>query len=115
MINLFLAVLPFVCLTFIILLMSAKLSSLITDFIEYCEIEKGLSPTTAEKYDYRLSKFVGWLAASAANSSTSEVKLDDLTHDAVRKFRVHLNRRELAQSTQYHYAVVIRAFTKISG
>lgn len=87
--------------------MSQQLVSLITNFIEYCEIEKGLSPTTAEKYDYRLARFVEWLSGRVDNPT-----LDDLTRDAVRKFRVHLNRRELAESTQYHYAVVIRAFLK---
>lgn len=80
--------------------MAQKLTDLITDFLEYCEIEKGLSPTTAQKYDYRLSRLVKWLGDS------------DLTADAIRKFRVYLNRQDLASSTQYHYAVTIRAFLK---
>ncbi len=90
-----------------------RLQDLITDFVEYCEIEKGLSPNTAEKYDYRLSRFLAWAKDYLdGDPKRAKLALKDLTEELVRKFRIYLNRQGLASSTQYHYAVTLRAFLK---
>lgn len=85
------------------------LQSVITDFIEHCEIERGLSPNTAEKYHYRLMKFLDWAYEHTGKKTLS---LEDLDLDLIRKFRVSLNREELNKSTQYNYMVTMRAFLK---
>ncbi|MCA9392086.1 site-specific integrase, partial [candidate division WWE3 bacterium] len=40
---------------------NTKLTTVIFEFLEYCEIERNLSPATAVKYDYRLARFSDWL------------------------------------------------------
>jgi integrase/recombinase XerD len=82
---------------------------IISDFLEYCEIERNLSPATALKYDYRLSRFVDWLKE---HTGRDLIKLSDVSLDSIRKFRVFLNRKELKESTRYNYLVTIRSFLK---
>ncbi|NTV31191.1 tyrosine-type recombinase/integrase [candidate division WWE3 bacterium] len=85
------------------------LSSVITDFIEYCEIERGLSPATAMKYDYRLGRFILWAQEFLKKKP---LELADVDIDLIRKFRVFLSRQDLKESTRYNYLVTIRAFLK---
>lgn len=93
-----------------------NLDKLLLNFLEYCELEKGLSPTTSEKYEYRLSRFFDW-AKKKLNKKALTPK--DLSEDLIRNFRLYLNRhlsqfsgRELAKSTQVNFMVAIRAFLK---
>lgn len=85
------------------------LNSLILDFIEYCEVERGLSPRTAEKYAYRLGRFQQWAKDFLHKES---LQLSDLDLELIRKFRVHLNRFELKNSTRYNYLVTMRSLLK---
>ena len=86
-----------------------NLQKIITDFIEYCEIERGLSPATAMKYDYRLAKFIDW---AQDHLKKKPLVLSDLDMELIRRFRVFLSRKELKESTRYNYLVTIRAFLK---
>lgn len=93
-----------------------NLDKYLLEFLEYCELEKGLSPTTSEKYEYRLSRFFDW-ARKKLNKKALTPK--DLSEDLIRNFRLYLNRylsqfsgRELAKSTQVNFMVAIRAFLK---
>ena len=84
------------------------LHQLFSDFLQYCEIERNLSPATTRKYNYRLERFIDWLAASLPNKN--EFTLKDLTLEVIRNFRVFLNQKELKESTRYNYLVTIRSF-----
>ncbi|MBU0708207.1 tyrosine-type recombinase/integrase [Patescibacteria group bacterium] len=97
--------------------MSPKnLRALITDFIEFCELEKGLFPSTSRKYHYRLNRFREW---ARRETNINELYSLDLTEELIKKFRLYLNRyinpvtkRGLMASTQNHYVVALRSFLK---
>lgn len=87
-----------------------KLSNLITDFLEYLEIEKGRSEATVQNYDRYLRRFGQW----AKNPSAEKI-----TADLVRKYRLYLNRYEdartgqqLAAKTQNYHLIALRSFLK---
>jgi site-specific recombinase XerD len=86
-----------------------NLAQLITDFIEYCEIDRRLSPATGIKYDYRLSQFLGWMQAYTKQKN---VNLADVDLESIRKFRLYLSRKEMRDSTIYNYMVTLRSFLK---
>lgn len=88
--------------------MAKDLSSLKTEFLEYLEIEKGRSVKTVENYDRYLSRFL------AHTKITSPAKL---TEQAVREFRIYLNRQPgttgtMKHKTQNYYMISLRAFLK---
>jgi len=87
----------------------------LTDFLDYLEIEKGLSAKTQENYTRFLQKFFKWLEANNL-SSLSPAKL---TADHVWKYRVFLSRHidphkkiGLKKSTQNYYLIALRVFLK---
>lgn len=95
-----------------------NLINLITDFIEYCEVEKNLSPTTAEKYHYRLQRFAGWLA-KRKKVEFEKLILKDVSEENIRSYRLYLNRYlnaktrlPLKKSTQINSLVTLRAFLR---
>ncbi len=76
--------------------------------MEYLEIEKGRSIKTVENYDRYLSRFL----AHTKLSSPSKI-----TEQAVREFRLHLNRQpgtsgSMKLKTQNYYMISLRAFLK---
>lgn len=89
--------------------MSTSIKNLITEFLEYCEIEKNHSPKTIQNYDHYLKRFILWSKIE---------KPDQLTLDLVRKYRIFLNRftdnkgNNLKKITQNYHIVAIRAFVK---
>ncbi len=97
---------------------NSYLSNLKVDFLEYCEIEKNLAVSTLKMYDFYLSKFIEWL-----NESEIDVKIpSDINEDAIRKYRVYLNRRIsetsgqlLMKRSQKTHLVTLRAFLKYLG
>ncbi len=80
-----------------------KLDELHKQFLEYLEIEKGKSLKTVENYDRYLKKF---LEFTKINSPTQ------ITDEAVRQFRLHLNRADLKKKTQNYYLIALRMFLK---
>jgi site-specific recombinase XerD len=84
----------------------------LVDFLDYLEIEKGLSSNTQKNYSRFLSKFFHWLA---------EVKLDkikpaQLSPEYIWKYRVYLSRhldpkskKPLKKSTQNYYLIALRS------
>lgn len=98
--------------------MAESLDSLVLGFVEFCELERGLSHRTAEKYHYRLDRFIVWLS-SDIDRERSLLRITDVTEDSIKGFRLHLNKyiseqtkKSLATSTQQHYLVALRAFLK---
>lgn len=83
-------------------------------FLEYIEIEKGLSLKTVKNYDRYLERFFEF----------SKVKdSGDITEDKIREFRLHLNRQSgakvrgqspasMKKNTQNYHLIALRTFLK---
>ena len=87
--------------------MATKVEQLITDYLEYLEIDKNRSQKTIENYDRYLRKFLTW-------SKVSNPK--NITESVVHKFRVFLNKPKdndgstLSRTTQNYHVIVLRGF-----
>ncbi len=85
------------------------LDKLVTDFLEYLEVERGRSQKTIENYDHYLRRFLKW--AEIANPSQITVEL-------VRKYRLYLNRLKgpgnetMKPITQNYHIIALRSFLK---
>lgn len=82
------------------------------DFLDFLEIEKGLSSKTQENYSRFLNKFFHWLNDNKLN----KLKPSQLTPDHVWKYRVFLSRhidpiskQPLKKSTQNYYLIALRS------
>lgn len=88
------------------------LSKLITDFLEYLEIEKGRAQATIKNYDFYLRRFSEWLAGK---NITQPGKI---TYEIIRQYRLWLNRLKnnddepLTKKTQNYHLIAVRAFLK---
>jgi site-specific recombinase XerD len=86
-----------------------SLNHLLTDFLEYLEIERSRSQKTIENYHHYLKRFLAW-------AKISDPK--DITADLVRSYRLYLNRKrddkgkELKKVTQNYHIIAIRSFLK---
>ena len=93
--------------------MAQDLEQLKRQFLEYVEIEKGRALKTVENYDHYLSVFL---------EHTGAKKPSDITDNAVREFRLWLNRQvtgnnrktgeTMSRKTQNYYLIAVRAFLK---
>ncbi len=79
------------------------LKTLRKEFLEYLEIEKGRSLNTLENYGRCLAAFFGFLGDAGP---------EKITDEAVRGFRMLLNRRGLKKKTQNYYLIALRVFLK---
>ena len=83
----------------------------ITDFLDYCEIEKGLSDNTQKNYGRYLSKFTYWLKMS----NKENIKPHELSSDDIWNYRLFLARhvdqhnKVLSKITQNYYLIALRA------
>jgi len=82
------------------------------DFLDYLEIEKGLSSKTQENYTRFLTKFFYWLD----ENKLSKLKPSQITADHIWKYRVFLSRHVnpktksgLKKSTQNYYLIALRS------
>ncbi|MBT4277744.1 tyrosine-type recombinase/integrase [Candidatus Falkowbacteria bacterium] len=86
-----------------------KIQKLITEFLEYLEIERGVSLKTIRNYKFYLERFVGFLEITSPSQITLE---------SVKRFRLWLNRQKnfkgdtLKKSTQNYHLIAIRNFLK---
>lgn len=91
--------------------MAAKtLNKLITQFLEYLEVERGRSQRTVRNYDFYLRRFAEWADYPAPSK---------INQDMVHKYRLHLNRDlegrddvNLKKSTQNYHLIALRTFLK---
>ena len=88
--------------------MAQELKDLKQQFLEYLEIEKGRSVKTMENYDRYLTRFL---------TQTKITSPSRLTEQAVREFRLWLNRQpgvagDMKKKTQNYYMIALRAFLK---
>lgn len=90
-----------------------SINSLITDFLEYMQIEKGFSTLTIREYHHYLKRFYDWL-----NENYPNAKPEDINLEIVRKYRIYLahlrnrNGTPLKQITQSYHVVALRAFLR---
>lgn len=82
------------------------------DYLDYCEIEKGLSSKTQENYSRFLNKFFNWLKDKGGSSLTP----DRLTNKHIWHYKVFLSRhidpvkkRPLKKTTQNYYLIALRS------
>ncbi len=85
----------------------------LTDFLEWLEVEKGLSNISQENYARFLKRFFNWLKINHLEN----LKPPDLTLDHVWKYRLFLSRqclpktkKSLKKSTQNYYLIALRQF-----
>lgn len=78
-------------------------------FLEYIEIERGRAVKTVENYDHYLSRFFEQMQIQ---------KINDISEQNVREFRLWLNRQpgtksdSMKRRTQNYYMIALRAFLK---
>jgi site-specific recombinase XerD len=84
----------------------------ITDFLDWLEIEEGLSSKTQENYSRFLNKFINWLK----ENNYSALLPHQLSSDHIWKYRVYLSRhilpysgQSLKKSTQNYYLIALRS------
>lgn len=85
----------------------------IPDFLDYCEVEKGLRNNTQKNYQRYLNKFTGWLKAKHLEGLLPH----QLTPEHIWEYRLYLSRHQapntgktLEKSTQNYYLIALRAF-----
>ena len=87
--------------------------SLIAEFLEYLEIEKGCSPLTIQRYRHYLRRFHKWLTENSSVATTAQIDLG-----VVRRYRLYLARlrsgrgAQLKYATQAYHIVALRAFLR---
>lgn len=84
----------------------------IPDFLDYCEIEKGLSDNTQKNYSRYLKKFTDWLKATKKeNMLPHELTPDDIWNYRLflARFKNQNNDAPLSKLTQNYYLIALRA------
>lgn len=92
-----------------------NLKHLVTDFLEYIEIEKGRSNRTIKNYHFYLERFTTW-----AQKEKGITKPSQLNSNTIRSYRLWLNRKEnvrdrngeYKKSTQNYHLIALRTFLK---
>ena len=83
----------------------------IPDFLDYCEVEKGLADKTQKNYNHYLTKFVSWLKKTKKEALLPH----ELTSEDIWAYRLYLSRytdkkgRPLKKVTQNYYLIALRA------
>ncbi|PIV10033.1 MAG: hypothetical protein COS49_02715 [Candidatus Portnoybacteria bacterium CG03_land_8_20_14_0_80_41_10] len=89
---------------------SAKpLTQHLNDFLDWLDIEKGLSNKSQENYSRFLKKFIDWLK----ENNLDDLKPDQLSPAHIWNYRVYLSRhskKPLKKSTQNYYLIALRSF-----
>lgn len=84
----------------------------IPDFLDYCEVEKGLSDNTQKNYQRYLTKFVSWLKKTEKEALLPH----QLTNEDIWAYRLYLSRytdekgHSLKKVTQNYYLIALRVF-----
>ncbi|OPL12034.1 MAG: hypothetical protein AVO34_02140 [Firmicutes bacterium ML8_F2] len=81
----------------------------LTDFLDWLDIEKGLSNKSQENYSRFLKKFIDWLA----KNNLSDLKPHELSPAHIWEYRVYLSRhseKPLKKTTQNYYLIALRSF-----
>ncbi|XLQ20576.1 MAG: site-specific tyrosine recombinase/integron integrase [Candidatus Moraniibacteriota bacterium] len=93
--------------------MQQNLKKLVSDYLEYLEVELNRSPKTIENYDHYLTRFINFIQKKYVITSPENISLD-----IVHKYRVYLHRYEMNDgstfkiSTQNYHVIALRNFLK---
>ncbi len=86
------------------------LSALVTDFLEYLELERNASQLTIRNYDHYLKRFLEF---------AKDIEPKDINMQTVRRYRLFLSRwadpqtgQPLKRVTQNYFMIALRAFLK---
>lgn len=94
-----------------------KVSAAIEEFLDYVQVEKGLSPHTLENYRRWLDHLMNWLKTKGPG----DIDVDALKPDTVWKYRLFLASRPKAdghghgpvsRTTQRYFLIVMRALLR---
>jgi len=83
----------------------------IPNFLDYCEVEKGLANRTQENYRLYLKKFISWLKMTKKDNLLPH----ELTSENIWTYRLYLSRytnekgHSLKKVTQNYYLIALRA------
>jgi len=86
-----------------------EINQLLTQFLEYLEIEKNRSQKTIKNYEHYLRRFMDWSKISSP---------ENINSDIIRNYRIYLNRladtqnKTLKKITQNYHLIALRAFLK---
>jgi len=84
------------------------ISQHLTDFLDWLDIEKGLSSKSQENYSRFLKKFIDWLKMN----KLEDLKPHELSPAHIWEYRVYLSRhskKPLKKSTQNYYLIALRS------
>ena len=79
------------------------LSVLITDFLEYLELERNTAQLTIKNYDHYLKRFLDF---------AGDIDPKDIDLNLVRKYRLHLSKKPLKKVTQNYFLIALRSFLR---
>ncbi len=88
-----------------------QLETLINEYLEHLEIDKGYSPLTVQVYKHYLTRFYNWI-----KENYSEIAPESINLEIVRKYRLFLARFKdehgvlLKRITQSYHIIALRAF-----
>src|SRR3989344_8038882 len=92
--------------------LTAPIKEHIPDYLDWLELEKGLSSNSQENYSKFLKRFFEFLTVNKLD----DLKPNELTPDHIWKYRLFLSRQyrqkntsALKRSTQNHYLVALRS------
>lgn len=90
--------------------MSKKISLLVTDFLEYLELERNASQRTIRNYEHYLKRFIEF---------AGEISPDTIDLHLIRRYRLYLSRyidketkKSLKRVTQNYFMIALRAFLR---
>ncbi|MFH0840669.1 MAG: site-specific tyrosine recombinase/integron integrase [bacterium] len=92
--------------------MSNEITRKIKDFLEYLEIDRGLSKRTVANYGFYLGRFAKFAQKHGANTPSQ------ISKEMVHKYRLYLNRlgdnddNSLKKNTQNYHLIALRGFLK---
>jgi len=82
----------------------------ISNFLDYCEVEKGLSPVSTRNYHHCLKMFKDWLQSQ----ELSNIKPHELSQEHIWNYRLYLSRKKdlkdryIKKTTQSSYLIALR-------
>ena len=87
------------------------MDKIINQFLEYLEVEKGLSRITVGNYAFYLKRFAEFAKQAGVNSAAK------ISKELVHRYRLWLNRLEkngqgLKKNTQNYHLIALRGFLK---
>lgn len=111
-----------------------NLEQLLKEFLEYLEIERNVSRLTVRNYKHYLERFIAFLRSvknsdsptpsvksqsrEISPSTVPSVKVDDITAESIRQYRLYLSRytdiheMTLKRVTQNYHLIALRSFLK---